>query len=107
MQYKIYLYLTAIVTFFAYLMGGYDMGIQVLLIMIALDYITGMLKALILKQLNSYVGWKGLCKKAGLLICVMVSVQIEWYKWSLELDICLYYTTHLYHHPCPSFFLDT
>ena len=75
MEYRIYL--TALVSFFAYLLGGYDMGIQVMLIMVALDYITGMMKAIVLKRLNSYIGWKGICKKAGLFIAVVVAVQIE------------------------------
>lgn len=58
-------------------MGGYDMGVEIMLIMVALDYITGMTKAFVLKNLNSYIGWKGICKKAGLFVAVIVAVQIE------------------------------
>ncbi len=69
---------TIFISCIIYLLGGYDMGIQILLIVIALDYITGILKAIVLKQLNSYIGWSGLCKKTGILISIMVAVQVEY-----------------------------
>lgn len=75
MEYK--LILTAFVTLIAYMLGGFDTGIQTLLIMTAVDYITGMIKAIINKNLNSYIGWRGLCKKAGVFITIIVAVQIE------------------------------
>jgi len=71
------IWLTAVLSFVAYLLGGYDMGIQTLIIIVVLDYITGMLKAIINKELNSYIGWRGLCKKAGIFICIIVAVQVE------------------------------
>jgi toxin secretion/phage lysis holin len=70
-------WLTLVVTSLAYLLGGYDMGIEVLIIMIVLDYLTGILKAIVNRNLNSYIGWKGLCKKTGIFICIMVAVQME------------------------------
>lgn len=75
MEYR--LILTALVSYIAYLMGGYDMGIQSLLLMVAIDYVTGIMKALIQKNLNSYIGWKGFMKKCGIFITIIVSVQIE------------------------------
>ena len=54
--------LTAIV----YFLGGWDMAIQVLVVMMILDYITGILKAIFNKEINSYVGVKGIIKKVML-----------------------------------------
>lgn len=75
MEYR--LLLVSLVSYLAYLMGGWDMGIQTLIIMVAVDYITGIMKALVQKNLNSYIGWKGLMKKCGIFITVIVSVQME------------------------------
>lgn len=69
--------LTALVSYIAYLLGGYDMGIETLLIMISTDYITGIMKAILQKNLNSYIGWRGLMKKCGILLTIIVAVQIE------------------------------
>ena len=65
--------LTAIV----YFLGGWDMAIQVLVVMMILDYITGILKAIFNKEINSYVGVKGIIKKVGYLIIVGVSVMLD------------------------------
>ncbi len=75
MEYK--LILTALVTYAAYLMGGYDMGLQSLIVIVVIDYVTGIMKAITNKNLNSYIGWRGLMKKCGVFITIIVSVQIE------------------------------
>ena len=59
------------------LLGGFDMFIRILLIMIALDYITGVLKAIYTKTLDSSIGFKGIIKKVTALIMVVVAVQID------------------------------
>ena len=69
--------LTALVSYTAYLMGGYDMGIQTLFVMITIDYLTGIMKAIVKKNLNSYIGWRGMMKKCGILLTIIVAVQIE------------------------------
>lgn len=75
MEYKAYL--TLLISGIAYLLGGIDTSIQTLIIMVTIDYISGMLKAIIQKNLNSYIGWRGLIKKAGVFITIIVAVQIE------------------------------
>ncbi len=69
--------LTALVSYIAYLMGGYDMGIKTLFVMITVDYMTGIMKAIVNKNLNSYIGWRGMMKKCGILLTIIVAVQIE------------------------------
>lgn len=64
-------------TTFIYLVGGVDVALTCLLVAIVLDYISGMIKAFETKQLSSKIGLKGILKKVGVLIVVMLSVLID------------------------------
>lgn len=71
----------SIVSFFAtgfiYLMGGYDIALKCFLIVVVIDYITGILKALKNKKLSSEVGLKGICKKVGMLCLIALAVILD------------------------------
>jgi len=67
----------AIGIFIGGLLGGYDMFLKVLLIMIIIDYITGILKAIYLKQVSSEIGYKGIIKKIVMLLVVVLACQID------------------------------
>jgi toxin secretion/phage lysis holin len=69
--------LTLLISFVTSLLGGYDMAIQVLTTLIVIDYITGIMKAIITKQLSSYLGFKGIMKKVSYYLCIIVAVQLE------------------------------
>lgn len=56
-----------------YLFGGVDMIFGLLLGLITLDYITGVIAAIVNKELSSEVGGRGIAKKVGTLIVVAVS----------------------------------
>jgi toxin secretion/phage lysis holin len=75
MEYKFVL--VGLLSYLAYLMGGLDKGLEILVIMTVIDYVTGLLKAVCNKCLSSYIGWRGLIKKTSVFICIMVAVQIE------------------------------
>ncbi len=62
---------------FIYLVGGWDVALQCLVVAIALDYISGIMKAYINKTLSSRIGMRGLIKKLGLLIIVMVGTLVD------------------------------
>lgn len=64
-------------TSFIYLVGGIDVAIQCLLIAIIIDYISGLIKAFNTKQLSSKIGFKGILKKVGVLLIVMLAVLID------------------------------
>ena len=66
-----------ILTVFIYLLGGIDIAMQCLLIAIVLDYVSGIIKAFITKQLSSKIGFKGIIKKVGILLIVMVGVLVD------------------------------
>lgn len=62
---------------FIYLVGGWDVALQCLVVAIALDYISGIMKSYINKTLSSRIGMRGLIKKLGLLIIVMVGTLVD------------------------------
>lgn len=64
-------------TALVYYLGGWDIALQTLLIIILLDYITGLCKAIHNKKLNSEIGLKGIVKKVGYLIIVAVAVILD------------------------------
>lgn len=64
-------------TALVYFLGGWDIALQTLLIVIVLDYITGICKAIYNKKINSSVGLKGIMKKVGYLIIVAVAVILD------------------------------
>lgn len=56
-----------------YFVGGFDNILLTLLILIAVDYITGIMKAVFTKTLSSKIGFKGIVSKICIVICVGVA----------------------------------
>lgn len=69
--------MSVILTTFIYLLGGVDVALQCLLIMIILDYISGIASAIYNKNIDSKIGLKGILKKFMYLVIVCVSVIID------------------------------
>lgn len=55
-----------------FLMGGYDGFLYTLLSFILMDYLTGVMTAIITRQVSSEIGFKGILKK--MLILIMVAM---------------------------------
>lgn len=68
---------SAIGTVCIYLFGGLDIALQSLLVFMAIDYITGLMKAYKQKKINSKVGILGILKKFGFLCLVAVGCVID------------------------------
>lgn len=51
----------------------------VVILLMLIDYISGLLKAIYTGKLNSYVSFKGLIKKFGILIILVLSYIIDTY----------------------------
>lgn len=66
-----------VATVFIYLFGGVDVALQCLLIAIVIDYISGLIKAYNTKSLSSSIGFKGILKKVGILLIVMLAVLVD------------------------------
>ncbi len=67
---KIQIAVAALGGWLGYFLGGMDGLIIALLIFMGLDYITGVMCAIIDKKLSSAVGFKGICKKVLILMLV-------------------------------------
>ena len=68
---------SVIFTTFIYLIGGFDIAIQSLLIVMVVDYLTGIASAIYNKELSSKIGFKGILKKFSYLCVVALSVVID------------------------------
>ena len=60
-----------------YFVGGMDGMLKALIIMMVLDYITGIMRAIVDKKLSSAVGFKGICKKVLILIMVGIANIVD------------------------------
>lgn len=69
--------ISVILTTFVYLVGGFDIAIQSLLIVIVIDYLTGIASAIYNKELSSKIGLKGILKKFCYLLVIALSVVID------------------------------
>lgn len=59
------------------LLGGWDAGLNVLAVCMALDYVTGVLAAVKGKRLSSNVGFWGLLRKGVIFLVVMLAAQLD------------------------------
>lgn len=69
--------LSVILTTIIYLLGGFDIALQSLLIVMIVDYLTGIASAIYNKELSSKIGFKGIIKKFSYLCVVALSVVID------------------------------
>lgn len=60
-----------------FVLGGWDYALQTLVLVMALDYVTGVCKAIKKKELNSKTGLLGILKKFGYLVIVALSVVLD------------------------------
>lgn len=67
----------AIVTFIFYITGGENKMMSCLLILMTIDYITGILKGFIKEDLNSKIGFKGFLKKIVMILLIVLAYQID------------------------------
>ncbi len=74
---KTIFYINIIISFLAYIFGGFDYPFISLMLVILLDYITGILKAIYKKNLNSSLGRKGIIKKFGYLFIVILATLFD------------------------------
>lgn len=71
--------------FIAALLGGWDTGLQTLVLFMSMDYLTGLIVAGIFHKstktengaLESKAGFKGLCRKAVILLIVLMAYRFD------------------------------
>ncbi len=64
--------MAALGTFGLFIFGGWDMILQALIILVCIDYLTGVLAAYFERSLNSEIGYRGIVKK----ICIFLMVAM-------------------------------
>ena len=74
---KVQIAITAIGGWAGYFLGGIDGLMIALVVLVVLDYISGVMCAIIDKKLSSAVGFKGICKKVLILMLVGVANVID------------------------------
>ena len=74
---KVQMAFTAIGGWLGYFVGSMDGLLTALLILMTIDYITGIMCAIVDKQLSSAIGFKGICKKVLILILVGVAHIVD------------------------------
>lgn len=69
--------LSFIITGISYFLGGFDLALKSLLLIMVIDYLTGVSSAIYNKKLSSKIGFKGIIKKFCYLLVVGLSVVID------------------------------
>lgn len=69
--------ISSILSILIYLFGGFDSLILSLIIVMVIDYITGVCKGIYHKKLNSTIGLKGILKKIGYLLIVILATLFD------------------------------
>ena len=67
------LFLTSIL----YILGGWDIALQSLIIIVIIDYLTGIASAIYNKELSSKTGFLGIIKKFSYFLIVTLAVVID------------------------------
>ncbi len=62
---------------FSWLFGAWDIGLIVLIAFMIIDYLTGLTRAYINKELSSDIGLKGITRKCVILIVLIVAVLLD------------------------------
>lgn len=66
-----------IITVFLFLFGDFDFLLKSILVLMCMDYITGICKSFVLNKVNSSIGAKGIIKKVIYLIIITISVLLD------------------------------
>ena len=77
MKDKIQLIFTAIGGYLGYILGGLDGFLYALIIFVVIDYITGLMAAIVERKLSSEIGFKGIFKKVLIFLLVAVGNIID------------------------------
>jgi len=77
MQSAIKSILSAVATTLLFILGGWDIALQSLIVIMIIDYLTGISKSYVAKKLNSNKGFRGIVKKLAMLGIVAIAVIID------------------------------
>ena len=70
---------TAIGGYLGYVLGGHDSFLYALIAFVVIDYLTGVMLAIIKKEVSSEIGFKGIFKKVMIFLMVAIGHTIDAY----------------------------
>ena len=82
---------TSWMSLFVFLVGGVDELFRTLLIMMAIDFITGIIKGFKNKNANSQRAYKGLWKKLGIILIVVGISQVDFILHGVRTLVLMFY----------------
>lgn len=104
MKDAVLLWLAAVGSVLANLFGGWDVALRVLVFMMTADYISGLVVAGIFKKspksesgaLESRAGFKGLVRKGGILLVVLVAAKLDELTGAayIRTAVCFYFVAN-------------
>ena len=82
-------------TVFTWLFGTWDVALSVLISFMVMDYLTGIMKAFVNKEVSSSIGLKGIARKCLILLVLIVAVLLDRLinngTWLFRTLICYFY----------------
>ena len=84
-------------TMFIWLFGTWDIPLMILVTVMALDYITGITRGYVNKQLSSEYGFRGLAKKLTIFYVLILAVLIDrliGQGWVFRPVVCMWYASN-------------
>lgn len=75
--FKVKVALASIIGWLTALMGGWDKVMEILVIFMVLDYLTGVGLAIKEHKVNSKIGGLGLLKKATIFVVIIIAAQLD------------------------------
>ena len=70
---------TAIGGYLGYVLGGHDSFLYALIAFVVIDYLTGVMLAIIKKEVSSEIGFKGIFKKVMIFLMVAIGHTVDAY----------------------------
>lgn len=78
-----------------YIFGGWDTCLIVLVIFMAIDYLTGVIAAVIAQNVSSHIGFIGILRKSTILLVLIVAVLLDRLLnsgvWVFRTLVCYFY----------------
>ncbi len=85
-------------TFLTWLFGDWDIAVKALIAFMALDYLSGVIKAYINKEMSSKVGLEGLTRKFLILLVLIAAVLLDRLintgDWVFRTIVCYFYVAN-------------
>ena len=80
---------------FTWLFGTWDTALMVLICFMVLDYLTGLLRAIVNKEVSSDTGLKGIARKGVIFVVLIVAVLLDRLlntgAWVFRTVVCYFY----------------